>query len=118
MSNLVTTVRLQCFAVSYGRLLPLFNQRHFWSQTIFASANSWWSCSATNRVRALGPTFLDFCVSLVQRLANLSPRCKAGNDAALAPPGLAHVLAPAFTPRRAARPPPECGGTSDPYRPN
>jgi IstB-like ATP binding protein len=58
-------------------------------------------------------------VSLVQRLANLSPRCKAGNGAALAPPGLAHVLAPAFTPHhRAARPPPNCGGTSDPYPPN
>jgi hypothetical protein len=58
-------------------------------------------------------------VSLVQRLANLTPRCKAGNGAALAPPGLAHVLAPAFTPHhRAARPPPNCGGTSDPYPPN
>jgi hypothetical protein len=57
-------------------------------------------------------------VSLVQRLANLSPRCKAGNGAALAPPGLAHVLAPAFTPHMAAGPPPNCGGTSDPYPPN
>jgi hypothetical protein len=49
-------------------------------------------------------------VSLVQRLANLSPRCKARNGTALAPTGLAHVLAPAFTPHRAARPPPNCGG--------
>ena len=40
--------------------------------------------------------------------SNLSPRCKARNGAALAPPGLAHVLAPAFTPHRAARPPPNC----------
>src|SRR5215475_5158021 len=29
-----------------------------------------------------------------------------------------HVLAPAFTPHRAARPPPNCGGTSDPHPPN
>src|SRR5215475_506555 len=65
-----------------------------------------------------GPAFLDFGVSLVQRLANLSPRCKARNGAALAPTGLAHVLAPAFTPHRAARPPPNCGGTSDPHPPD
>src|SRR5262245_37814088 len=47
-------------------------------------------------------------LALVQRLANLSPRCKARNGAALAPTGVAHVLAPAFTPHRAARPPPNC----------
>src|SRR5215510_16611489 len=29
--------------------------------------------------------------------------------------GLAHVLAPALTPHREARPPPNCGGTEDPY---
>src|SRR5262249_26070155 len=55
---------------------------------------------------------------LVQRLGNLSPHCKARNGAALAPTGLAHVLAPAFTPQRAARPPPNCGGTPDPHPPN
>src|SRR5262249_30219989 len=65
-----------------------------------------------------GPAFLDSGVSVVQRLANLSPRRKARNGAALAPTGLAHVLASAFTPHRAARPPPDCGGTSDPYPPN
>src|SRR5215475_13089663 len=65
-----------------------------------------------------GPAVLDFGVSVVQRLANLSPRSKTRNGAALAPTGLAHVLAPAFTPHRAARPLPHCGGTSDPYPPN
>src|SRR5262249_48245629 len=57
-------------------------------------------------------------VSLVQRLATPSPRCKARNGAALAPTGLAHILAPAFTPHRAARPPPNCAGTSDPHPPD
>ena len=57
-------------------------------------------------------------MSVVQRLANLSPRCKARNGAALAPTGLAHVLAPAFTPHREARPPLNCGGTSDPHPPD
>ena len=65
-----------------------------------------------------GPTFLDFGVSLVQRLAILSPGCKARNGAALAPTGLAHVLAPAFTPHRAARPPPNCPRASDAHPPN
>src|SRR5215470_19407081 len=45
-------------------------------------------------------------------------RSKTRNGAALAPTGLAHVLAPAFTPHRAARPPPNCAGTADPHPPN
>jgi len=57
-------------------------------------------------------------VSVVKRLANLTPRSKTRNGAAVAPPGLAHVLAPAFTPHREARPPPNCAGTSDPHPPN
>jgi len=48
-------------------------------------------------------------------LAHLTPHRKARNGAAVAPPGLAHVLASAFTPQREDRPPPNCAGTSDPH---
>ena len=57
-------------------------------------------------------------MSVVQQLANLSPDRKARNGAAVAPTGLAHVLAPAFTTHREARPPPNCAGTSDPHPPD
>ena len=57
-------------------------------------------------------------MSVVQRLANLSPDRKARNGAAVAPTGLAHVLAPAFTPHRKAGPSPNCGGTSDAHPPD
>src|SRR5262249_41087342 len=53
-----------------------------------------------------------------QRLAKLSPHPKARNGAAVAPPGLAHVLALAFTPHWEARPPPNCAGTSDAHPPD
>ena len=43
---------------------------------------------------------------------------KPRNGAAVAPTGLAHVLAPAFTPHREARPPPNCAGTADPHPPD
>jgi len=36
----------------------------------------------------------------------------------VAPTGLAHVFAPAFTPHREARPPPNSPGTSDPHPPD
>jgi hypothetical protein len=55
-----------------------------------------------------------FGVSLVQRLANLSPRCKARNGA----PRLVHVVAPAFTPYTTARLPPNSAGTADPHPPD
>jgi hypothetical protein len=64
------------------------------------------------------PAFLDFGVSVVQRVENLSPHRKARNGAAVAPTGLAHILAPAFTPHREARPPPDCAGTSGPHPPD
>jgi hypothetical protein len=43
---------------------------------------------------------------MVQRLANLAHHRKARNGVAVAPTGLAHVLAPAFTPHWEVRPPP------------
>jgi len=44
--------RGQCFAAYCGCLLRLPNQRRCWSQTIFASGNSYLSSSAACRVPA------------------------------------------------------------------
>jgi hypothetical protein len=72
---------------------------------------------ATAAPRGSRPVFLDFGVSVVQRVENLSPHRKARNGAAVAPTGLAHILAPAFTPHREAWPPRNCDRTSDPHPP-
>jgi len=73
---------------------------------------------ATSAPERCGPAFLDFGVSVVQRLANLSSHRKARIGAAVAPAGLARVLAPAFTPSREAGPPTNCAGTADPHQPD
>ena len=58
-------------------------------------------------------------MSVVQRLANLTPPCKARNGAAVATAKVgARIGAPAFTPHREARPPPNGAGTSDPHPPD
>jgi len=65
-----------------------------------------------------GPAFLDSGVSVVRQLANLSAHRKARNRAALAPAGVAELLAPAFRPERQDGPPPKSAGTSDPHPPD
>src|SRR5215831_14376452 len=52
-----------------------------------------------------GPTFLDPGVSVVRQLANLSAHRKTRNRAALAPAGVAELLASAFKPERQDGPP-------------
>src|SRR6516225_11913254 len=61
-----------------------------------------------------GPAFLDSGVSVVRQLSNLSAHRKARNRAALAPAGVAELLASAFKPERQDGPPPNCARTAHP----
>ena len=55
-----------------------------------------------------GPAFLDSGASVVRQLANLSAHRKTRNRAALAPAGVAELLASAFKSERQDGPPPNC----------
>src|SRR5215471_15905042 len=61
-----------------------------------------------------GSAFLDPGVSVVRQLANLAAHRKTRNRAALAPAGVAELLASAFKPGRQDGPPPNCARTAHP----